>query len=135
MDCNLTFRMASVNDFDALYQLDKNSDKIHHWKPGFFSIKDFIKIAIIANKIAGFVVYKITDVVEILRLSTHIDFKNKTVATALIQQLKQQQKPIILELRASNIAAYNLYKKLGFKVIAQREKYYSNAENAKIMRF
>ena len=41
-------------------------------------------------------------------------------------------KPVILEVRESNIPAINLYKKFNFMEIARREKYYEN-ENAIIM--
>jgi len=38
-----------------------------------------------------------------------------------------------LEVRESNIAAISLYKKLGYKKISERKKYYANGEAAIIM--
>jgi len=130
----ISFKQANSKEFEQLYQLDKLSDKKHYWQCNFFG-KDVTKLAIINKKIAGFVVYQVTDVVDILRITTHHDFKNQGVATALIKGLKQLNKPIMLELRDSNFKAYQLYQKLGFEQISKREKYYTDGEDAKIMRF
>lgn len=130
----ISFKQANSKEFEQLYQLDKLSDKKHYWQCNFFG-KDVTKLAIINKKIAGFVVYQVTDVVDILRITTHHDFKNQGVATALIEGLKQLNKPIMLELRDSNFKAYQLYQKLGFEQISKREKYYTDGEDAKIMRF
>ncbi|MBA5248050.1 MAG: GNAT family N-acetyltransferase [Gammaproteobacteria bacterium] len=130
----ISFKQANSKESEQLYQLDKLSDKKHYWQCNFFG-KDVTKLAIINKKIAGFVVYQVTDVVDILRITTHHDFKNQGVATALIKGLKQLNKPIMLELRDSNFKAYQLYQKLGFEQISKREKYYTDGEDAKIMRF
>ncbi|MBW5290701.1 MAG: hypothetical protein Rsou_0629 [Candidatus Ruthia sp. Asou_11_S2] len=131
----ISFKKANAGDFKKLYQLDRLSDENHHWKLSFFNHQDLIKIAIIANQIVGFVVYQTTDVVEIFRITTHHDFKNQSVATALIEALKQLNKSIILELREGNFKACQLYQKLGFEQISKREKYYSNGKDAKIIQF
>jgi ribosomal-protein-alanine N-acetyltransferase len=40
---------------------------------------------------------------------------------------------VLLEVRESNKSAINLYKKLGFEVIGEVERYYSNGEKAIVM--
>ncbi|WP_201338979.1 GNAT family N-acetyltransferase [Isorropodon fossajaponicum symbiont] len=67
-------------------------------------------------------VYQTTDVVEIFRITTHHDFKNHGVATALIETLKQLNKSIILELREDNFKVCQLYQKLGFEQISKARK-------------
>ncbi|SMN11524.1 Ribosomal-protein-S18p-alanine acetyltransferase [uncultured Candidatus Thioglobus sp.] len=130
----IKFRKATDDDINALYQLDKLSDSKHHWKLDFFS-KNKTLLAIIDREIVGFLAYQISDVVEILRISSHPYFYRQGVASALVEQIKQYFLPICLEVRASNEQAYGLYKKLGFKEIDIRKKYYSDGEDAKIMLF
>ncbi len=79
--------------------------------------------------------YQTTDMVKIFRITTHHDFKNQGVATALIEALKQLNKSIILELREDNFKAFQLYQRFGFEQISKQEKYYLNREDAKIMQF
>ena len=40
----------------------------------------------------------------------------------------------MLEVRVSNVAAIHFYQRYGFELIDTREKYYSNLEDAKILR-
>lgn len=131
---NISFKKAQKKDLESLYQLDKASDKKYHWCRTNFKTNDKLIIQIDKN-IAGFVVYQITDVVEILRIATHPFFYKQGVASALIQELKKYKLPIILELRKNNTKAYNLYQKMNFTEIFLRKKYYKNGEDAKIMRF
>ena len=64
------------------------------------------------------------------------DYRKQGVATALIKELinicrKNNASYLTLEVRKSNIAAINLYKKLGFSVVGERADFYSNpTENA-----
>ncbi len=54
--------------------------------------------------------------------------------TAIEQALRLGASIISLEVRVSNIAAQNLYRKYGFKVVGRRRRYYSdNQEDALIM--
>lgn len=41
---------------------------------------------------------------------------------------------VFLEVRKSNFAAISLYKKMGFKIISVRKKYYENTEDALILK-
>ena len=40
---------------------------------------------------------------------------------------------ITLEVRVSNVVAINLYKSVGFNIVATRKKYYENGEDAYLM--
>ncbi|MCL2283477.1 MAG: ribosomal protein S18-alanine N-acetyltransferase [Fibromonadales bacterium] len=46
----------------------------------------------------------------------------------------QGAKSFFLEVKKSNAAAIALYKKLGYEKISERKKYYSNGEDAIVMR-
>ncbi len=131
---NLVLRKVKQQDFEQLYQLDKLSDPLHHWQQDYFG-KDQTLVALIEDKIVGFVNYQITDVIDILRISTHVQYHRCGVASRLLNALKIKQLPMILEMRASNKAANVLYQRHGFSQITLRKGYYRNGENAIIMRF
>ena len=76
---------------------------------------------------------------NILNIATREEFKNKGVASALINfvfQLAKQRKfkSVWLEVRYSNNVAIDLYRKLGFQQLYIRKNYYSNGEDAIIFR-
>ncbi|NLL02548.1 MAG: GNAT family N-acetyltransferase [Mollicutes bacterium] len=85
------------------------------------------------DKILGFLHILDLDKVEILNLVVDSQYRNQRIASLLLDYLFDEvSKPVILEVRESNIPAINLYKKFNFMEIARREKYYEN-ENAIIM--
>ena len=59
------------------------------------------------------------------------------VARKLIQNFINKVNPreITLEVRKSNNAAINLYHSLGFEIISERKAYYSNNEDAFVMKY
>lgn len=70
------------------------------------------------------------EVTEVLRIGTHPDYQRRGLAAGLLQALiktmpHKQLERILLEVRQDNIAAINLYKKMGFEVIHVRKGYYS----------
>lgn len=76
---------------------------------------------------------------NILNIATREEFKNKGVASALINfvfKLAKQRKfkSVWLEVRYSNNVAIHLYRKLGFQQLYIRKNYYSNGEDAIIFR-
>lgn len=83
------------------------------------------------QKIIAYVIMRvINDEAEILNIAVDKHFRRKGYGKLLLQQLlellkqKHMQK-IFLEVRVSNVAAINLYEKLGFKKIAVRKNYYA----------
>lgn len=65
--------------------------------------------------------------------------RRKGVATLLMNKLIDAVKEkglegIFLEVRENNLSAINLYNKAGFIKISERKKYYSDGENAVIMK-
>ena len=76
---------------------------------------------------------------HILNLAVDSANQNKGLGTYLISKTiydfrEKGIKTCLLEVRPSNDAAYSLYKKLGFKTIAIRKRYYQdNLEDALVM--
>ena len=80
---------------------------------------------------------QVLDEAELLLIATHPQHLRQGHAEALLKQTFQKLtvKTIFLEVRESNQAAKQLYKKLGFLEISTRKAYYQNPiENASILK-
>jgi len=77
----------------------------------------------------------IGDGYDIIDIRVAPAFRQKGIARAMITDFIEKIKPksIMLEVRQSNTPAINLYKSLGFAIIAERKNYYKCSENALIM--
>lgn len=75
---------------------------------------------------------------HITNIAVHPDFRRQGIASLLIRHFidtaeKNSFEFLTLEVRESNLPAIECYKKLGFKDVGLRKKYYENKENAIIM--
>jgi ribosomal-protein-alanine N-acetyltransferase len=92
------------------------------------------------ERVIGYIIYwKIQEEVQISNFAVHPDFREKGIGEAVMRSvIKAIQRDgavyVFLEVRPSNLAARNLYKKLGFKVLGTRKDYYQTPlEDALIM--
>lgn len=85
------------------------------------------------DKILGFLIYDlIYDRCEIEYIGVLEEYRNKHIASKLMEYLIDKYNNISLEVNVNNIKAINLYKKYGFKEVATRKNYYKN-EDALLM--
>lgn len=95
--------------------------------------------AYIGEEIAGYVgAYIIADICEITNIATLPSFRNRNVATSLMNKLimtcyERHAERIILEVRESNIPAISFYKKIGFYEVGVRKGYYKNPKEDAIL--
>ena len=85
------------------------------------------------NKIIGFINYDVIyDVVEIEYIYVDTSYRNKGIATDLLNKMfndvKMDCRSITLEVNQNNIKAINFYKKNEFKEISIRKNYYGNED-------
>lgn len=92
------------------------------------------------GKTLGFAgIWTIVDEGHITNIAVHPDYRQKGIGSALVKSLIEHcnswgYTSLTLEVRKSNIAAQNLYKKYGFVEEGIRKKYYhDNKEDAIIM--
>lgn len=92
------------------------------------------------NKIVGMVVvWMILDEAHIATIAVHPEYRRcrvaqKLLTVALKGAIQAKAAEATLEVRASNIAAQNLYRKFHFDVVGKRVRYYrDNNEDALIM--
>ncbi len=85
----------------------------------------------IDNKIVGFLDYSVMyEKIEINYIFVINEYRRKNIAYSLIEYVINNYdfENITLEVNVNNINAINLYKKLGFKVIGIRKKYYDGVD-------
>ncbi len=142
---NLIIRKACEDDVQFVVEIENLSfstpwsesllhSEIH--KPDSIS-----NVAVINNeKIAGYImVNQIIDEAHILNLAVHPEFRRLGIAGKLIEEVMKDLKKngcrfLHLEVRNSNLAAYNLYKKFNAEIAGSRKNYYANPrEDAVLM--
>ena len=81
------------------------------------------------NKILGFVVANFnSDFNEIITIAVDKIYQRKKIGKILLEYIInyfKSKKGLYLEVAKNNYQAINFYKKNGFKIIAERKKYYS----------
>lgn len=91
------------------------------------------------GKLAGYAGLMLVDgEAHITTLAVDVPFRNRRIGSLLALRLIEiailkRVHWLTLEVRESNEAAQNLYKRFGFKQIGVRQKYYTDGENAVIM--
>lgn len=143
---NLTFRVAELNDAEALSIVDEQSFEIGTER---YDKKSFVEelseeskhyiVALFGKLVIGYVgLQKVGDDLNLLKVAVLPQYRSLGVGFSLMQKAldyrfdKNFQK-YFLEVREHNEKAIKLYQKFGFKTVSKREKYYSDGENALVM--
>lgn len=141
---NVTLSLMQKEDLNEVLEISSLSLK-ESWSLQAFNeelsnpLAKYI-IAKTPEKIVGFAgVWTIIDEGHITNIAVHPDFRKQGIGATLVKSLIEHCNTwgclaLTLEVRSSNIAAQNLYKKFGFIEEGIRKKYYSdNKEDAIIM--
>jgi [ribosomal protein S18]-alanine N-acetyltransferase len=142
---NLTFRKMTVDDIPAVVELDQKSFSLPWPERSFrFELMDNPAsrcwVAELDGKIVGMiVVWLIIDEAHVATVATHPDYRRQGIgkrllAHALRQMLRDGARSSFLEVRESNLAAQDMYRKFGYEVAGRRRRYYrDNDEDAILM--
>jgi len=102
--------------------------------------KTLANLLVVDEQVLGyFVATHSLDSADLLNICIHPQYQHQGLGTQLFDYLTKQLQTLnldtlFIEVRASNETAFLFYQKLGFKLIGLRKKYYSNGEDAKILR-
>jgi len=101
----------------------------------------FWLVAVDGQTLAGYVGSQtVLGETDMMNVAVHPDYRRRGIAErlilALVEALKERKSHwLMLEVRASNEPAINLYEKLGFLEVGRRKNYYRNPrEDALILR-
>ena len=138
----LTIEDASTRNLDRLYEIETECFKreaftrqqIAHLLTEYNSVSLVAKLdGEIVGFIIGLIYFERNSLVgHILTIDVSKTHRQRGIAEKLMQEIEKILKgkgagTCHLEVREDNIAALNLYKKLGYKKIAKLKNYYRNA--------
>ncbi len=142
LDMDIKIETATLDFLNELYEIEKDSFA----EEAFTQVQirslliDYNTIALIARqseKIVGFVIALIEmtrnrSFGHIITIDVSPPFRRRGIAERLLQNVEAQLKEkgvneCRLEVREDNIAALNLYLKLGYHKVGRLEKYYGTA--------
>ena len=144
MSESVNIRQAKLYDVPAIVRIETDSFD-DPWSAESIT-KDvtagsgvYVAVAEAEGEKAGFAEMRIVaDEVQIFSVAVDKVFRGHGIGDALLRHLVQKSKELgcntlTLEVRAGNVAAISLYKKMGFKEVGQRKGYYGGREDALLM--
>jgi [ribosomal protein S18]-alanine N-acetyltransferase len=138
-------RKMTIDDVPTVVELDQISFSLPWPERSFrFELTDNPAsrcwVAEVDGKIVGMiVVWLLVDEAHIATIATHPDFRRKGIGKwllshALLHLMDEGARSSFLEVRESNLAAQDMYRKFGYEVTGRRRRYYKdNDEDAILM--
>jgi ribosomal-protein-alanine acetyltransferase len=139
---DITIEYVSIKILDKLYEIEKQcfEQEAFSKQELAYLLTDcnaFGLAARVNSEITGFAIASV-DIVEnalighILTVDIAPAYRRKGIAQKMLQEIEELFKEngikeCMLEVREDNIAALNLYQKLGYKKVGKLERYYGNA--------
>ncbi len=142
---SLTIRRMTVEDVPAAHELDVSSFSLPWPERSLrFEVTDNLAArcwaAVLDDLLVGMLVlWMIVDEAHIATVATHPDHRRQGIASQLLLEALRSAhtegaRSALLEVRAGNQAAQEMYRKFGFEVVGRRERYYKdNYEDAVLM--
>jgi ribosomal-protein-alanine N-acetyltransferase len=136
-------RGASADDLAELVRIE-SAVHVAPWSEAGFKgelEKPYSHILVMTDEetdkiIGGYVVFwVIGEEIQILNVAVDLPFRGLGLAQKLIRKVidlgvRKDLKRVVLDVRKSNMAAIQLYQKLGFTIQTVRKGFYSNGEDA-----
>ena len=142
---NLTLRKMTVEDVSAVVDLDQKSFSLPWPERSFrFELTDNPAsrcwVAELEGRVVGMiVVWLIVDEAHVATIATHPEYRRQGIGRRLLAYALRHMIPdgahsSFLEVRESNLAAQEMYRKFGYEVTGRRRRYYrDNDEDAILM--
>lgn len=138
----MIIRRAKIEDVEEIFSIRNSTDgRIEKGSilDEIINPNYLVLVAEENGEIAGFLsVIKNYDCADVMMIATGLSYRRNGVATKLLSEAIEMLKNLgvnrlLLEVNETNIGAIELYKKLGFKQISIRKKYYKGQFDALIM--
>lgn len=141
----LIIRRMTIDDVPAVVELDRKSFSLPWPERSFrFELTDNPAsrcwVAELQGKIVGMiVVWLLVDEAHVATIATHPEFRRKGIAKRLLSHalrhlISEGARSSFLEVRESNFAAQEMYRKFGYEETGRRRRYYKdNDEDAILM--
>lgn len=141
----MNIRRMTLDDLAQVVAIDKASFSLSWPERSFrFEISDNSAsrawVAEEDRKVVGAIVaWLLVDEAHIATIATHPDFRRRGIASKLLSHalrmmMNEGALTSVLEVRESNLAAQEMYRKFGFEETGRRPRYYKdNSEDAILM--
>ena len=140
----MIIRKVKKEDFEQVYQIEQTCFKDpyprKHLEYEFFENPiNIILVAEVDDKIVGFIDFMVTfNSATIVQIAVVPEYRKQKIATNLLNEMENcfpkdlddVVENVTLEVRKSNEAAINLYKKDGYEIIVEKKHYYPDGEDA-----
>ena len=140
----MIIRKVNKEDFEQVYQIEQTCFKDpyprKHLEYEFFENPiNIILVAEVDEKIVGFIDFMVTfNSATIVQIAVVPEYRKQKIATNLLNEMENcfpkdlddVVENVTLEVRKSNEAAINLYKKDGYEIIIEKKHYYPDGEDA-----
>ncbi len=140
----MIIRKVKKEDFEQVYQIEQTCFKDpyprKHLVYEFFENPiNIILVAEVDEKIVGFIDFMVTfNSATIVQIAVLPEYRKQKIATNLLNEMEKcfpkdlddVVENVTLEVRKSNEAAINLYKKDGYEIIVEKKHYYPDGEDA-----
>lgn len=142
---NVRIRKMSLDDIPVVIQLDQISFSLPWPERSFrFELTDNPAsrcwVAEVDGHVVGMIVgWLLVDEVHIATIATHPGHRRQGIASkllthTLLQSIQEGARSSFLEVRESNLAAQEMYRKFGYEQAGRRRRYYrDNDEDAILM--
>ena len=141
---NIVIRKMTVEDIPAVVALDQASFTLP-WPERSFRYElteneaSRCWVAEVDGRVAGMIVnWLLVDEVHVATLATHPDFRRQGIARRLLAHslrtlMGEGAVSSFLEVRESNAAAQDMYRKFGYEVVGRRKGYYKGKNEDAIL--
>jgi ribosomal protein S18 acetylase RimI-like enzyme len=136
LPARIQFRRAQAADIEQITAIQATAPEASQWQPPDYLTFDCQVATTLDGQIAGFVVSRpVGDQErEILNVAIRPDLRRLHIATDLLRaEIARSPGAHFLEVRESNVAARQLYERLGFEPVGTRPGYYENPPEAGIV--
>lgn len=142
---NVHIRKMTLEDIPVVVQLDRISFSLPWPERSFrFELADNPAsrcwVAEVEGRVVGMLVaWMLVDEVHIATIATHPDYRqqgigSKLLSNVLLHGISEGAQSSFLEVRESNVAAQEMYRKFGYEKAGRRKRYYrDNDEDAILM--
>ncbi len=130
---------AKKEDLEKIVKIQKNSIKTNLFSKNLIENQlknenSLIYVSKFNDEIVGYIILNLTDELNVESIAVDTEFRNLGIGTRLLEQAEIFAKSkgvetLSLEVAKSNITAYLLYEKFGFKIRRIRKKYYENGDD------
>jgi ribosomal-protein-alanine N-acetyltransferase len=137
-------RPMEAGDVERVYLINRASFTTDAWSREAFHREFKLPyshkyVAEVEGKVVGYIIYWIIrEEATVMSFAVDPSFREEGIGKTLLGKslrlIGKKAESVVLDVRKSNVRAIRLYKSFGFTVVYEREKFYSDGENALFMK-